>query len=316
MPVLLSWQDNLLHECTTFQQNLQSQSLMLRHLQDRERNNDASRAIVALSLQTDSIVEIGLSMISKEPDSILIRRDPAYWHREGERMSPFESVFISMERRLDKMALALKRRPGQQECRNISTGLEEMASEVGYLLRGVEGKAGGTKPGLDGVRDDELPSEVAEGFTALNLAWYARTLSPWGFPSGTSKPHSVKSLPAKARAASGEVHSTNQPFWSYWCAALMTWTSSPTVGAIATMTWSRPKAPGVDAPFYQLSKRAERGFDSSLEDGKGCWLYLKLPVELRKPGAFGLDHVIDAIAPTVGDDVHLVKTAHQHDQKG
>ncbi|KAJ5135881.1 uncharacterized protein N7515_005159 [Penicillium bovifimosum] len=49
-----------------------------------------------------------------------------------------------------------------------------------------------------------------------------------------------------------------------------------------------------DSPYDQLFKRAERGYDSSLDDGKGCWLYLKPTVELRKSGAFTLGDVIDS----------------------
>ncbi|KAJ5138729.1 uncharacterized protein N7515_003577 [Penicillium bovifimosum] len=138
MPAILSWQDNLLQECTTFKHNLQSQSSILRHRpahRHTERNSDASRAVIALSLHTDRIVEIGLSMISNEPGSALISRDPSYWHREGERRSTFESVFMNMERELDQMALSLKRHLRQQECREISARLEEMAGKVEYILR-------------------------------------------------------------------------------------------------------------------------------------------------------------------------------------
>jgi hypothetical protein len=140
MAIILSWQDSLLHECTTFKANLESQSLILRNRpthRNTERNSDASRAVVALSLHTDRIVETGLKMICTEPGSVLIRRDPSYWHREGDGRSRFESVFMGMERELDQMALALKRHPGQQECREISARLEDMAGDVGYILRGV-----------------------------------------------------------------------------------------------------------------------------------------------------------------------------------
>ncbi|KAJ5118142.1 uncharacterized protein N7515_010365 [Penicillium bovifimosum] len=68
--------------------------------------------------------------------------------------------------------------------------------------------------------------------------------------------------------------------------------------------WGKKKADNAsDSPYDQLFKRAERGYDSSLDDGKGCWLYLKPTVELRKSGAFTLGDVIDSMSIATGIDV-------------